>query len=40
MSLKLIGDLIICGMLLGSVVLFVVANVNYVPDEDKNDNEE
>lgn len=40
MTLEIIGRLLICGMIIGSIVLFTVANVNYLPEQDKKDIEE
>lgn len=35
MDWEVIGNLIICSCIIGAGVLFVVVNVNYMPDKDK-----
>jgi len=37
--MKLLGDLLMCAMIIGGIVVFTRANVNYVPDQSKEDDD-
>ena len=37
--MKLVGDLIMCAMIISGIVVFTWANVNYVPDQSKEDSD-
>ena len=33
--MKLLGDLLMCSMIIGGIVVFVRANANYLPDSNR-----
>ena len=38
--MKLLGDLLMCAMIIGGIVVFVRANANYMPEQKKEESNE